>query len=70
MTGRSSQANHLSRMKTAQKMRAVEEVVRRRNAGENMTRKSIAEWVFEELNLTFMPHYPITSRLFKKEFQP
>ncbi len=41
-------------MTKAQNVRIAEEVDRRRNAGEIISQKSIAEWAFEELSFSLM----------------
>ncbi len=52
-------------MTNARKERIAEEFYHRRNAGEIISRKSIAEWAFEELKLSFMPTQSTISRLLK-----
>ncbi len=61
-----SQSTRRSHLTNTQRQAIVKEFERRQNVGEDMSQKDLAEWAFEELQLTALPSQPTISRLCKK----
>ncbi len=61
-----SQSSRRFRLTNAQRQAIAKESERRQNAGEDISQKDLAEWAFEELQLTPLPSQPTLSRLCKK----
>ncbi len=57
-----SQSTRRSHLTNALRQTVVKEFERRRNLGEDMYQKDLAEWAFKEMQVTTLPSQPTISR--------